>query len=141
MAYKIRYAQLWNKCGFCGAGSAAVDSETVQLSGRRVHGHLLTVLLFPVALGMNEFIGMSSGVQRRPIVLAVTCAAALGILYFLKKSFFSASLSVEKRLITDVERSGQKISLLLPDDTGLPVRFVLKAETEEEAISLETELK
>jgi hypothetical protein len=142
--YTIKLGQLWiPKYGTCQARTIGVDSETVRLSGLRVQ-MLFAIMIFPCALGINDFMGLLLGFNVKKIPLIIICSIILLILYFRWKPLLSAPVLVEKRLLTNIQRSHKNISLCLPNPEGMdkqPVKVTLQAINEDEAMKLENELR
>jgi hypothetical protein len=143
MKYKIKSTQLWiPKYGIC-PGAVGVDTETVCLSGLRLQ-RLFAVMIFPCAFALNGIAGVLLGFNLKVIPLIILCSVMFLIVYYRWKSFLDAPISVNKRLITNVERDRKNISFCLPNPEGMDkqsVKVSLKARNEDEAIKLENELR
>ncbi len=145
MEYKVRFAQFWiPKYGFSESGTVSVDAESVQISGTKVQGWLLALLPLPCLFFVNDIAEIWLGVKLKQFVLLVIYGAYMCIAYFQWRSIFYASVSVQKRLITNLDRNRNMVGFLVPGPEGMaggPVKVALKAKNEEEAERLEAELR
>ncbi len=146
MEYQIRFkGRGIPKYGLMSTGSIAVEGTIVVFSGFRARlvpvlcllGIVIGLVLAATLLKVDRF-------DRFWVYNLILLVIVVGFWALESRlRLFTASITVERKFVTDVVRHDKEITFCLPDltDKSRQVRASLRVNTEEEALRLESELR
>lgn len=132
MQYNVKFGSAYamDQFGFMRKGTVTTGEDTIVFAGKKSWSTMAKLGVF-LAITILPWVLFRFGAGFLP---------ALIVIHYLCTS--DGSLSIQKSSITDIQRNGKQIKFKgQHPDSGKPKKTVFKADTEENAASLESELK